>query len=122
MKIALLTFYSPHYQKVADLVIPNRNAYCKKHGYEHKIIIGPYTKKDNYYAFDRIECVYDILNHSVKINAIWVLNVHAMIMNFNFKIEDFIDDKHSFFIAKNHAGMNAGSYIVKNDEGGKNYV
>lgn len=131
MNIALLTFYSPHYQKVADLVIPNRDAYCKKHGYEHVVIVGPYKNSDNYYAFDRIACVKDMLFwiHSFPakwglkhFDAVWVLNVHAMIMNFNFKIEDFMDDQHSFFIAKNHAGMNAGSYIVKNTNDGIKYL
>jgi len=123
MNIALLTFYSPHYQKIADLVIPNRDAYCLKHRYFHIVKVGPYTQKNNYYAFDRIEYVYDdLMVPNNDFDAIWVLNVHAMIMNFNFKIEDFIDDTHSFFIAKNHAGMNAGSYIVKNDEGGKKYL
>ena len=123
MKIALLTFYTPEYQKLADLVIPNRDAYCKKHGYEHIVMVGPYNiSKNNYYAFDRIEYVRDALTTYKDIDAIWVLNVHAMIMNFNTKIEDFIDDKHSFFIAKNHAGLNAGSYIVRNTEDGKKYL
>ena len=62
MKVALLTFYSDFYQKVADLTIPNKDEYCAKNGYQHIVKVGPHSKTPGlYYAIDRLIYLHDIL-------------------------------------------------------------
>lgn len=117
MKIALLTFYSPHYQKVADLTLPDKDAYCVKNSYQHIVKIGPYRDENLYYAIDRLIYLYDILfKEQNDIDAIWILNVQSLITNYNKKIEDLLDTKHDFYISPDVGGLNAGSFIVKKSD------
>jgi hypothetical protein len=115
MNISLLSFYSPAWQPLADIILPNRQKYCEKHDYNCKIRIGPYANPNWYYAIDRLVFLYDQLLAGDS-DVIWILNIHAMIMNASIKIESFLDDEHDFFICKDIHGINAGSFICKNTE------
>lgn len=127
MKIALLTFYSPHYQKVADLTSPGKDEYCAKNNYIHIKKIGPHRRPDLYYAIDRLFYLYDILFDTPESDylipdVIWVLNVQSVITNYNKKIEDLLDDEHDFYISPDVGGLNAGSFIVKKSEWSQKWI
>lgn len=126
MKIALLTHYLPtkddDYQKLADLTIPNRDDYCKKHGYQHIVQCGAYKDVSLYYAVQRIHLIWDIFNKQDSPDLIWVLNVQAVITNSRHKITNFIDDEHDFFIHADINGLNAGSFIIRKSEWSKKWL
>lgn len=128
MNIALLTFYSPHYQKVADLTSPGKEEYCEKNDYKHLIKIGSYKNANLYYAIDRLIYLYDILfdqppeDDYLVPDAVWVLNVQSIVTNYNKKIEDLIDADHDFYISPDVGGLNAGSFIVKKSDWSKKWL
>ena len=140
MKIALLTFYTKEYQKLADIILPNKEEYCKKRGYEHIVKIGPFTNRGLYYAIDRLLYLHDLLfvqNHDV--DAVWVLNVQSLITNYNKKIEDLITEpliiqkdlqpgqtvvtkEYDFFFSRDVGGCNAGSFIVRKTDWSRSWI
>jgi len=54
MKIVLLTFYTRDFQPLADIVLQNKEEYCRIAGYEHVVKVGPYADPNCYYAIDRL--------------------------------------------------------------------
>lgn len=120
--IALLTFYSPDFQPLADLTIPNKTRYCEKHGYGHFIHSGVYKNPKDYYAFDRLRMVYDLLFLRDDVDTLLVANLHTLIMNHNKRIEDIVDTDHDLFIANDIGGLNAGVFILKKSEWTKKWL
>lgn len=134
MKIGLLTFYTKEYQKLADMVMPNKNEYCTKRGYEHIVKIGPHKDANLYYAIDRLFYIYDLLfTNNYDLDAVWILNVQSLITNYDKKIEDLIEEKfdsltrtfpkpYDFFISKDVGGLNAGSFIVRKSDWNRTWL
>lgn len=124
MNLALLSFYTPEFQPLADVTLPDKEEYCKRFGYTHIVSHFPYGNPANYYAFQRLQCARDLLFKSDKydFDAIWVLNIHASIMNLTKNVADFIDNEHDFFITKDCNGINGGSFIVKDTHWAKNWL
>ena len=123
MNLTILTSYYVNYQPLADLVLPNREEYCRRHGYGHYIQIGPYDGLNWHQGTARIKQIYDMLFKSPnEIDSIWCLDIDAIIMNLTKKVEDFLDDDHDFFIAKDVHGVNGGSFIVRKSEWAKEWL
>jgi mannan polymerase II complex MNN10 subunit len=117
MKVALLTFYTPNFQPLADIIVPNKERYCHIAGYEHIVKIGPYADPKWYYAIDRLKYVQDVLFKTPNaIDIIWVLNLHTYIMNYRKRLETVLTDEHDFFITSSCNGLNAGSFVVRKSE------
>lgn len=121
MKIALLTFYTSEYQSLADITIPNRDEWCKAHGYEHIVKVGPY-KGLPYYAYDRLAYVRDLLDRENAPDIIWVLNVQGVITNMTRRLEPVLDDEHDFWVNKDCHGLNLGSFIVRNTNWSRSWL
>lgn len=123
-KIALLTFYTPNYSSLGISVEENKKEYCLRHGYD---FICPKTEEEyalfyQYKGFHKIHLILRLLEEK-KYEYIHWSGIDAWIMNYNIRIEDWIDDKHDFFIAKEQSGDYKGSYnsdvfIIKNSEKG----
>ena len=125
-EFALMTFYYPterdNYQELAELTLPNRDAYCKKHDYAHFTHCGPYQDPSKYYAIQRLYLLYDLMNRYSYIKYFWILNIQSYIMNSTVKLESFVDEEHDFYIHKDVNNVNAGSFIVKNSEWGRKWI
>lgn len=123
MNISLLTFYSPSFQPLADVTVPNKEAYCRAAGYEHIVKIGPFGDPNHYYAIDRLIYVSDLLFRSAQhIDLLWVLNLHTYIMNAGKRLESVLTDEHDFFISADCNGLNAGSFVVRRSEWSKQWL
>lgn len=126
MKIALLTHYLPtereNYQNLANLTLPNRQAYCDKHGYEHWIQCGPYKYPDWYYAYDRLVNLREKLDQRPDVDFVFVLNIQSIISNFNIKIESLIDENHDFWVSKDINFINCGAMIFRNCQWTKEWL
>jgi hypothetical protein len=123
MSISLLSFYTPEYQPLANVTLPNKQEYCDKLEYLHLVKTTPYGNKDNYYAFQRIQYLRDLLFASENdLEAVLVLNIHTMVMNFNTKIESFLDNEHDFYICKDVNGINAGTFLIKKSDWSKKWL
>jgi hypothetical protein len=119
MKFALLTYYTTwpvDYQPIADIIIPNRDAYCRRHGYDHAVATGlSYDLPDSqYYARYRLQYLCDYLMGHGTVDYCWVLNVSSYITGPEKRLEDLVDDHHDIYFTHGVGVLNAGSFIVRN--------
>lgn len=126
MKLALLSYYTrdhEDYQVVADINVPARDQYCKRHGYDHIVHCGPYHDPSLYYAVARIFKVYDMFFKSESPpDLIWVLNIQAVLTNQTIPVTQYLDDNYDFFITKDCHVVNAGSFIIRRGEWSKKWL
>ncbi len=127
MSFTVLTHYSPHYAPVAEITLPGRDAYCTKHGYEHRVLCGHFHDKDLYYAIDRLYLLLDMMREDTLFgdasnHFYWVVNIPTIITNHTIKLESFVDDTHDFFIHRDVNALNMGSFIIRNSEWGRRWV
>ena len=120
MKV-LVTHYFPNYQELANITNPNKQKYCDQHGYVFMPYCGDYIALDP--GFQRIKILRDLLNIQTVEYIFWQ-GVDTMVMNFNKKWDEFIDEEHDFFITKdnNDAQINADSFIIKNTDWSKKWL
>ncbi len=117
MRIAVTVFYTESYLPLAAITIPVLEMWCKKHKYhfnEHIITneTFPHFVKTND-AKELLDAGYDY---------VFALECDMLLTNLNYKIEDFINDTHDFFITKDMNGFNSGSFIVRNSDWGKAWL
>lgn len=113
MKVVVCTEYSPSYQEIADITLPVMEEYCQKHRYGFEALKIP----DNDFAYRKHDYFSYLL--STDIDVIFYIDVDCLITNYNYRVEDFIDDDHDFFITKDANEVNGGSMILKNTGRGR---
>lgn len=124
MKIALVQQYTADYQPLADLTIANHWEYCQKYGYDYCVSREeiPYNPNFGFLRFPFILSLFKEYNY----DYVHFSGIDTLIMNYNIKIEDWIDNKHDFFVAKETSGgyraLNADVFIVKNSEKGRGWL
>lgn len=113
MKIAILILYTESWQPLADIVLQNLHKYAdankERYGYDEIII----KYKNEFSGFEKIK---KIQKHIGRYDAIWSLDLDALITNHKTNIEDFINDENDFYICEDYNGINAGSFIVKDSQ------
>lgn len=120
-KPAIVSYCSEEYKPLAELTVnQNKAVYCQKYGYDNYIKYVESTT-DKLAGFDRMEYLAELMRTTTN-SWFWVMGVDTMIMNFNTKIEDFIDDKYHFIISKDCNGFNADSYLIRNSVMGKKWL
>lgn len=113
MKICVATMFSPAYQELANLTVPNMQQYAGKHGYDTHIIFV----EDEKWAFKKHEAFRELFEKGYDL--IWYKDVDSVITNFKIPITDFIDDYYSFYLTKDFTELNGGSVVIKNTESGR---
>lgn len=109
-KIAISTIYTSDWQEIIDIVSPNLEIYCNRHGYDMFLTKYERGLKD----FDKIRWLLDAMKWDY--DFIWQLDADAVITNHKIRIEEFIDSKHDLFICKDINSVNCGSFIIRNTE------
>lgn len=115
MNIVVFTEYGSNYDAIADVTIPVMDEYCKHQGYGFAIKFLP--EGGNEYPYKKHEFIQTLFKKGYDLA--WYLDVDAMVTNFNYRIEEFIDEKHHLFITKDFNELNGGSLIIKNTDIGK---
>lgn len=112
----LTTSYFENYQPLADLVLPNLQAYCDRHGYGLRTQISDDTRS---YGFQKIEQMRDALPHT---DMVLCCDIDILITNFNYKIEDFTDPEHDAYFVIDRCGLNSGVSIWCNRPAAYEYI
>lgn len=110
MKILVLIIYTEDWQQIADVVLPNAEKYCRKHHYSFF-----FNRQKTYNGFDKIKAIKAIFERN-DADFVMVVDCDAIIVNHAVKIEDIINEHHSFWITLDVNGLNGGVFIVKNNE------
>ncbi len=116
MSLTILTHYLPNYSDVFDLVAPNREAYCARHGYKHLVHCGSYHNESWYYGFQRLKLLRDALGQPGATEWYWVFNVSGLITNLTKPVLDLVDDEHDCLLCKDVHGINFGSALFRNSQ------
>ncbi len=127
MTVTLLSHYLPtereNYQRLADILLPNRDKYCARHGYVHHVHSGPYRDATLYYAVQRLHLLLDLMKSPNATDAYWVLNIQSIITNPTIKVESFLTEGRDFFAHSDiNAKINAGSFLIRNTEWARLWV
>jgi len=115
LKIICTTEYGGNYAKIAGYTTPIFKEYCKLYGYDFRVLVMGGT--GNEYAYKKHEYFEELFKEDV--DAIFYLDVDAVITDFRYTIESFIDEEHSFFITEHLGELNGGAMIIKNDDAGR---
>lgn len=115
MKIAFTTEYGGNYAAIAGYTIPIMRKYCELHGYDLRVLVMEGT--GNEYAYKKHEFFEQLFKEDYE--AIFYLDVDAVITNMNVKIESFMDGFASLYITEHLGELNGGALILRNDEEGR---
>jgi len=111
MRICVQCLYTESWKEIAKIVVPNIVNYCRRHDYLWNIqcIAEPYD------AFEKIKQIKKIFEVDES-DVVMSMDCDAIFTQYNRKIEDVLDDQHSFWITQDVNGINGGVFIAKNDE------
>lgn len=115
MRIAVTTFYSKSYRGLAEITTNVLRQYCNKHGYDLYI----HEVEDGNVDFIITRDVRNLLD---DYDIVMGIECDILITNLNYKIEDFIDNEHDFFICKDVNNINAGCFIAKSTQYGVHLI
>lgn len=112
MKCAIIQIHTDSYQPLVDLNAANMKEYCAKHGYDHIVKIVKEHSWDM--GFRRLEMVLERTVDRSFFDVLWVLGVDTIIMNHHILIENRMDPRADFIIAKDCNDINADSFLIRN--------
>lgn len=116
MKICVTTFYSKYYQPLADITLPPLMEWCGKHGYDtYYGVIADGSK----HHFVKTKYARELLE---EYDVVMAIENDILITNLNYRIHDFIDYQHDFFICKDVNNYNGGCFIVKATKAGRGWM
>ena len=126
MSLTIVTHYLPtetaDYQKLADLTLPNRDEYCKAHGYHHLVHKGPHHDPAWYYGFQRLKLIRDAMDHEGATEFYWMLNMSGLITNMRKRVEARTDNEHDLWMCKDVHGINWGSAVLRNTQWSRDWL
>jgi len=111
MRVCFQLIYTADWVDLAKITVPNIVNYCRKHGYDWNIQ-SIQNRYSGYLKILNIQSLFAANDADVIVS----LDCDTLITNYNIKIEDYIDDIHSFFICKDYNGINAGVFVIKNNK------
>jgi hypothetical protein len=110
-KTAILTAHDDNFKELADLVIPNTQKYCDKHGYG--FFVYKIESTEHYQGFYKLQELLNLLSFR-EFDLVWCVDMDVLITNHSIALTDFIDQDNELYITKDVNGINAGSFIIKN--------
>lgn len=119
-QICVACIATPDMDQLTDITWPNKSEYCQKYGY-HGIL---QKQTWPYLGFDKIIMIKQILESNRYEWILWVDN-DVLFTNFDKKIEEIIEannDSHFIICADYGGAVNAGVFLVKNSDKGKEYI
>ena len=117
--ILILTYCSKEYMPLAEIVLPARKSYCKRHGYNLYIQDKPITGRGS--NWDKIVMILRALKHADIV--VWN-GVDVLFMNEDVKVENIVDifPNSSAILATDHLGVNSDNMIFMNDVWSEQYL
>ena len=89
--MTILTYHDDNYKKIADLVLPYLEKYCKKHNYKLVKRSENYLNENRPKSWAKIKAIQE--EFSKTNDWIFWIDIDAIIINDQIKIEDIVDEK-----------------------------
>ena len=108
----MLQMYDSNYKELAEITKTNNKKYCDIHGYDYICYDRKIINDDKTFHWQRYPM---IKRHLRNYKWLFFLDIDAMIMNYNIKLEDLIDDNYHIIME------NMGDLTDVQDETNKKY-
>ena len=95
---------------MADLTRQNKIDYCSKNGYSY-LEIQEEATSDKHVAFNKYSVA---LRYLPFYDWVFYNDCDSLIMNYNIKLESFIDENYEAIISYDINGLNTGQWFMKN--------
>ncbi|KAI8903724.1 hypothetical protein EDD86DRAFT_214074 [Gorgonomyces haynaldii] len=118
-RLGIVTIHTPPYYSWANLSIPNKKKYAKKHGYGLYIEHG--KSDERHPVWSKLTSLLQHMEED-KHEWFWALDIDALIINGNKKATDVLDDNYDLIVQSDCNMFNAGSFMIKNSEWSKEYL
>ena len=120
MKAAVVTTHDDNYKILADLTWEgNRVRYAQKNGY------GALAKTNNFtqpiIGWEKIAWCLEIMNSS-DYELLHFSGTDTLITNWHIPLTEFLYDGFSVTIATDFNGIQADSFVIRNNQDGKNWL
>lgn len=119
-KFAVVSMYDESHSELAAYTWPNKEAYANKHGYKSYVKTSGWNIKPIH--FEKLTHMLDVMKLDTNLEWVWWLDNDAIVTNFDIKLEDIVDDDCHVIITSDIACLNAGSFIVRNSEKGREWL
>jgi hypothetical protein len=118
-KIAIITLFDKNYEKLAEMSIPNKINYAKKHGYD-LIYYDKAIDLSRPPQWSKVKAIEYALN---DYDWVWWIDIDALIMDFNVKLESIIDENFDIIFTSNkYSYLSNGSSFFKNTDVAKKFL
>lgn len=117
--ISVLLFYDSRFDSVAGITLPWWKKYCTRHGYNLTIHRGTFGNRDRNISFQKTEMASSILPGC---SLLFVVDLDTLPTNHTIQIERFCEPDFAIMACEDVNGMNAGAYIVNNNEAGRSML
>jgi hypothetical protein len=123
MKIGMVHLYTANYKSMAEITLPGKEQYAKRHGYTL------FNKDDKFIPNVHIgtqKCYYilELMEQHPEIEWFWHAGTDCLITNHNIPLESLIDPNPTihFIVCKDDHGINADVFFIRNSQEGKDYL
>lgn len=118
-KIAIVTLFDKNYEKLAKMSIPNKIDYAKKHGYD-VIYFDKAIDLSRPPQWSKVKAIEYALK---DYDWVWWIDIDALIMEFDIKLESIIDENYDIiFTANKYSYLSNGSSLFKNTDLSKRFL
>jgi len=114
MRICLQLLYTEGWVNLAKIIVPNIVNFCRKHGYTWNIQCFPEPCPSDF-GYEKLRQIKNIFDNN-EADVVWSVDCDLLITRYDWKVEDLINDKDSFYITYGANTYNAGSFIFKKSE------
>lgn len=114
-EIAVVTLaVGAQYKQAVYLGIENKRAYCEQHGYDF-ICFEEQLDSSRPIPWSKIKALQKVMENPQYKWVFWT-DADSLIMNQAICLEDLIDEKYHFILAKDRYEINTGEFLLKNCE------
>ena len=123
----MVTWHTKNWQPLADLTLPGKVKYAKHHGYTLYWKDEGFPEGYSGLLLGAGKCLWiaELMDEHPEHEWFWWNGTDCMITNHNHTLDSILEAspaEYEFIICKDHHGINADVFFIKNTEWGKSYM
>lgn len=121
--ITVFAYYTPNFQELANVTLPNIRRYCQRHGYSLNVHYDADAMgTDIPIGFHKTREVLNKMRTMKHGDVLFVIDIDLIITNQTILLESFLDEEHDLFFTHDVNGLNSGAYLIRNTFGTQKFL
>lgn len=108
------------YRQIVAAGIENKKAYCKKQGYD-LVICENFLDRSRPPPWSKIPLLLQVMEDRSHEWIFWT-DADAIVMNFDVRLEQFIDENYNFILTRDLFSLNTGHFFIRNCEWSREFL